>query len=132
MMTGKSFEPCADGTPLKDYTGTISVTNGGRTCQRWSSNDTHAHSYTTSDFPLDDSVESVVNYCRSIEGNTPFCLTNDPHVRGQNCDKQICGGISNLLYSLYFTAGNLDNRSHWLRIINLMEHFRVTCGSEVV
>ena len=31
-----------------------------------------------------------------------------------------------------FTAGNLDNRSHWLCIINLMEHFRVTCGSEVV
>ena len=32
----------------------------------------------------------------------------------------------------YITAGNLDNRSHWFRIINLMEHFRGTCGSEVV
>ena len=99
--TGDSFETCADGTSLKDYTGNISVTNGGRTCQWWSSNATHAHSYTTSDFPVDDSVESVVNYCRSIEGNAPFCLTNDPHVRGQNCDERLCGGISNLLHPLY-------------------------------
>ena len=36
-----------------------------------------------------------------------------------------------LCHNIY-TAGNLDNQSHWLRIINLMEYFRVTCGSEVV
>ena len=31
-----------------------------------------------------------------------------------------------------YMVGNLDNQGQWLRIINLMEHFRGTCGSEVV
>ena len=83
---------CPDENSLKDYNGTISITNGGRTCQRWSSNTPHAHSYTSPDFPGDASIESAENYCRGIDGAVPFCLTNDPHVRGQHCDEQICGG----------------------------------------
>ena len=56
------------------------------------------------------------------------------HLYKRKGNPQVCEnhrGISLLTIAGKITAGNLDNRSHWLRIINLMEHFRITCGSEV-
>ena len=36
------------------------------------------------------------------------------------------------LIIFYFTVGNLDFRSRWLRTLNLMGNFRITCDSNVV
>ena len=99
---------CDDGTDLTNYSGTLSVTDGSRTCQRWSEQTPHKHVFNTDDmFPLDGSVENAVNYCRNIGGDEhPWCLTIDPKVRWQYCYEQICKGIYPVLCFLYNMLNN--------------------------
>ena len=86
---------CLDGRPLTDYAGYISITDGGRTCQRWDRQTPHAHQYDNSIyFSKDGSLENAANYCRSMLGVIPYCYTTDPHVRFQYCGARICGGAT--------------------------------------
>ena len=95
---------CQDGTNLHQYSGKVSVTDGARTCQQWSEQAPHAHPFNTSEFfPLDDSVEGAVNYCRNVGGDgAPWCFTTDPRVRWQYCYEQICNGMVLDLKSIFF------------------------------
>ena len=68
-----------DGTA---YTGNASTTESGLTCQMWSVNTPHEHSYT-------DVGEH--NYCRDPFGELKaWCLTTDPGTRWEWCDVPVC------------------------------------------
>lgn len=90
---------CKERASLSQYSGNVSVTDGSRTCQRWSDQTPHAHPFNSSQyFPFDESVEDAVNYCRNVGGDDlPWCYTNDTRVRWQYCYEQICEGITRLL-----------------------------------
>ena len=78
------------------YSGTVAVTDGGRTCQIWTEHTPHQHWLDEGyRFPNDNnSTENAVNYCRiPNEGDYPWCYTTDPHRRYQDCNNRICGGI---------------------------------------
>jgi len=75
--------------------GTMSVTEGGFKCQRWSEDTPHKHNYSNDDsaFP-DGSVVAASNYCRSPDGDTqPWCYTSHPDERWGYCDVPKCRGI---------------------------------------
>ena len=65
--------------PGADYTGTVSVTVSGRTCQRWDVKEPHKHPKE----PLPH------NYCRNPD-NEPkgvWCYTTDPGKRWEYCSQ---------------------------------------------
>ena len=67
------------------YSGTVSVTVSGYTCQRWDSQSPHSHSVTDADFP-DASMSAAENYCRNPgEDKWPWCYTVESAVRWQYC-----------------------------------------------
>lgn len=76
------------------YTGTVSVTNHGRTCQAWASQTPHQHNKNKDEyFPADAGVVGASNYCRSFKGlPLPFCYTTDPMVVYELCTLSICTG----------------------------------------
>ncbi|KAM6960582.1 hepatocyte growth factor [Aplochiton taeniatus] len=66
-----------------DYRGTVGVTPGGLTCQRWDSQYPHRHTYTPQDYGCKDLRE---NFCRNPDGSeVPWCFTTNPRVRTANC-----------------------------------------------
>ncbi|XP_078684409.1 apolipoprotein(a)-like isoform X2 [Branchiostoma floridae x Branchiostoma belcheri] len=69
------------------YRGTVSMTSGGLTCQRWDSQSPHPHDQTIRhpDAGLDE------NYCRNPDGEPrTWCYTTDPNVRWQYCTVPQC------------------------------------------
>ena len=73
-----------------DYRGTRAVTEGGYTCQAWSSQAPHAHTYTADDHP--NAGLGDHNYCRNPDGSQsrPWCYTTDPDREYQLCDIFLC------------------------------------------
>ncbi len=74
------------------YTGELSVTTSGRTCQRWDSQFPHTHKQTDpADYP-DASIGDAANYCRNPKDREdgPWCLTTDPEVKWEYCDVPVC------------------------------------------
>ena len=70
------------------YRGAISTTKTGRKCQRWDSQQPHAHAYTdSSQFP-DSTLYDAANYCRSPNNIwwLPWCYTTSMEVRWEYCD----------------------------------------------
>ncbi|KAL4234961.1 hypothetical protein ACF0H5_006602 [Mactra antiquata] len=87
---------CWDGTLAVDYTGTISTTTTGRTCQAWSQNTPHNHTYHGAPlFPYDGDDVAAQNYCRDPDGYTgwPWCYTMDPSQRFDYCTVPICSNL---------------------------------------
>ncbi|XP_035682628.1 fucolectin-like [Branchiostoma floridae] len=73
------------------YRGTVSMTETGKTCQRWDSQTPHDHYYSTAKFPLSGLEE---NYCRKTEDWTEvWCFTTDPSTRYEICDVPVCGKV---------------------------------------
>ncbi|XP_078684300.1 hepatocyte growth factor-like [Branchiostoma floridae x Branchiostoma belcheri] len=69
------------------YRGTVSMTSGGLTCQRWDSQSPHPHDQTVR-HPLAGLDE---NYCRNPDGEPrPWCYTADPDIRWQYCTVPQC------------------------------------------
>ena len=69
----------------REYTGTLSTTPSGRTCQRWDSQSPHDHNR---DDPADFPENALPkNYCRNpdSESGGPWCYTTDPGVRYEYC-----------------------------------------------
>ncbi|XP_066269384.1 alpha-tectorin-like [Branchiostoma lanceolatum] len=68
-----------------DYSGKMSTTRSGRTCQRWDTQLPHKHS------------NSLLkhNYCRNPGGtrDRPWCYTMDPSVRWEYCNISQCGKL---------------------------------------
>ena len=81
--------------PGREYTGILSKTWSGKTCQRWDSQSPHVHSYTDDTVFSDGSVSHANNYCRSPDGDPggPWCYTTDPDTQLQYCDVPFCPGM---------------------------------------
>ena len=86
---------CPPGTDLSLYSGNVSITNGGRTCQPWADTTPNDHNMMGShNYPVDGSVEAANNYCRNVYGtHMPWCLTMDPDRPYQDCYERICDGM---------------------------------------
>ncbi|CAH1272597.1 HGF [Branchiostoma lanceolatum] len=81
-------ELCQEGNGTS-YRGKVSVTESGKTCQRWDSQTPNTHKYTAANYP---SAGLEENYCRNV-GDWPevWCLTTDPNTRWERCDVPVCG-----------------------------------------
>ncbi|XP_035660176.1 transmembrane matrix receptor MUP-4-like [Branchiostoma floridae] len=68
-----------------DYSGKMSTTRSGRTCQRWDTQLPHKHS----------KALLTHNYCRNPGGTKdgPWCYTMDPSVRWEYCNISQCGKL---------------------------------------
>ncbi|KAH3775027.1 hypothetical protein DPMN_176423 [Dreissena polymorpha] len=96
---------CWDGLNAVDYTGTISVTASGRTCQKWALDSPHAHTFHSGapNFPNDNYSDiTASNYCRDPDGSQgvsgPFCYTIDPSTPTEACSIPICSSKSFSVY----------------------------------
>jgi len=74
--------------------GTVSVTAGGKQCQKWSSNTPHVVTinYTDDTFP-DGSRVAAQNYCRNPDPTFTYgvwCYTMDPYHEYDHCDVPLC------------------------------------------
>ena len=81
------------------YEGVVSRTVSGRVCQRWDTQQPHAHDYDTF---ADGSITQAANHCRNPDPQWPYgiwCLTEDPTKRWEACDVPYCGEL-NLTISL--------------------------------
>jgi len=69
----------------RGFRGKLNVTLNGRTCQQWSSQSPHRHSYTPgSDIGRKYQIEE--NYCRNPSGGKgPWCYTTDNEKRWEYC-----------------------------------------------
>ncbi|XP_052818190.1 protocadherin Fat 1-like [Mya arenaria] len=93
----KADDSCWDGTNAVDYTGTISVTSSGLTCQPWAQDSPHPHAYHAGapNFPNDGySDVTASNYCRDPDGAAgtggPWCYTMDPGTEAEYCSIPLC------------------------------------------
>ena len=74
------------------YSGDVSVTKSGRTCQRWDSQEPHTHKEDDlADFP-DASIADAANFCRNPKDREdgPWCFTTDPSKKWEYCDIEVC------------------------------------------
>ncbi|XP_071135417.1 uncharacterized protein [Mytilus edulis] len=68
-----------------EYRGAMSVTESGKTCQRWDSNTPHH----PSDYEFVDTYKH--NFCRNPGDKArPWCYTTDPDDRSDYCDVPLC------------------------------------------
>lgn len=90
--TCRKHMDCWNGKNSKEYSGYVSWTINGRTCQNWSSQEPHEHGHNLdSMFPVDDSVVDAANNCRDPNGKgTPWCYTTNKDVRWEFCPTLIC------------------------------------------
>ncbi|CAF1165088.1 unnamed protein product [Adineta ricciae] len=90
---------CADDPRGLDYRGTVSVTENGRTCQRWDAQSPHRHTVSGVLLPYDASLRAAENYCRNplskdAMKDRPWCYTNDPAVSWEYCSVPKCSAWS--------------------------------------
>ena len=71
-----------------DYRGNISITENGRTCQKWDEQSPNVHYWISIDYPNADLHDN--NYCRSPDGEWPWCITTDTNVLWEYCDIPSC------------------------------------------
>ena len=73
------------------YTGSISLTRSGFTCQRWDTQQPHPHNVTAR-MLTDDTIFDAANHCRSPDGDTQgiWCYTTHPEVEWDYCDAPYC------------------------------------------
>ncbi|XP_019637117.1 PREDICTED: uncharacterized protein LOC109479568 [Branchiostoma belcheri] len=79
----------------RDYRGQMRVTDSGLECQRWSSQQPHAHDNTPQEYP-DKGLDS--NFCRNPSPTDsqsgryirPWCYTTDPNKRFEFCPVSPC------------------------------------------
>jgi hypothetical protein len=71
-----------------DYRGNISITENGRTCQKWDEQSPNVHYWLSIDYPNADIHDN--NYCRSPDGEWPWCITTDTNILWEYCDIPSC------------------------------------------
>ncbi|CAG5108693.1 Oidioi.mRNA.OKI2018_I69.chr1.g3911.t1.cds [Oikopleura dioica] len=74
------------------YTGHRTVTNSGRTCQKWSSQWPHSHSYRNQIISRFGERFLNTNYCRNPDNYNGgvWCYTTDPSKRWELCEIPTC------------------------------------------
>ncbi|VDI38021.1 Hypothetical predicted protein, partial [Mytilus galloprovincialis] len=84
-ITTKPAKDCKDNQLGVNYTGTVSTTDTGRTCQYWSRRYPHSHDFT---YKLADQQ----NYCRNPDNEPlgPWCYTTDSETRWEYCTVPFC------------------------------------------
>ena len=89
-----SLKECIIDLVHTPYTGTVTLTNHGLTCQAWNAQSPHKHIKTNDAyFPADGSVVGAKNYCRNFEGSgRPWCFAIHEYIIWQFCDLRICNG----------------------------------------
>jgi hypothetical protein len=73
-----------------EYRGTQSITRNGYTCQKWSEQYPHVHTY--------KSIPELAghNYCRNVDNDVePWCFTTNPNQRKDYCYIPKCVGVPN-------------------------------------
>ena len=76
---------CYEEVDAADYRGSVSTTNTGKTCQKWTSQTPHNHTKTPESYPNKGLGDH--NFCRNPHGNTyAWCYTTDPDERWETCD----------------------------------------------
>jgi len=76
-----------------DFMGDLRETKSGRICQSWSLQSPNAHNYTDGKLYPDGSAAKAGNRCRNPDPthtDGPWCYTNDPLVRWEQCDVPLC------------------------------------------
>jgi len=74
-----------------DYRGDVSVTEGGITCQAWSSQFPHTHDITTENYPGKGISGGNDNKCRNPNNQAKaWCYTTDPGTVWDYCDVPYC------------------------------------------
>mmetsp|Transcript_14151 Transcript_14151/g.20727 ORF Transcript_14151/g.20727 Transcript_14151/m.20727 type:complete len:307 (-) Transcript_14151:600-1520(-) len=98
-----------------DYRGTIAVTEGGLTCQKWTKQSPHTHTRTPEQYP--DKGLGNHNYCRNPDNeDRAWCYTTDPGKRWDFCDVPKCPGsesarrLSKESTNVEETKGNLRGK----------------------
>jgi len=106
LADGEDCNPSESG---RYYIGHTAVTVNGRTCQAWSSQYPHNHTFTRNYMFADGSVESARNYCRNpAEDSTGlWCFTTDRRQLWERCHVPLCSG--QLLLSLESTLRYATN-----------------------
>ena len=103
LVASRTLNDCLIDVTSNTYTGTVSVSNHGYTCEAWANlTNPQALQLIGNDayFPADGSVAGARNYCRKFVLNgRPWCYTAHPHVIRENCDLQICNGNLQLICS---------------------------------
>ena len=89
-----AISDCVDGLISERYSGDVSETDNGLTCQAWA----NFPEYTDSMFPVDGSVTEASNFCRNFDtgSNIPWCYTTDPDIKFGRCGLRICFGTFNM------------------------------------
>ncbi|KAG5846632.1 hypothetical protein ANANG_G00117030 [Anguilla anguilla] len=71
------------------YRGIVAVTETGKTCQVWASQEPHKHSRTPENYPCKG---LTLNYCRNPDNERmPWCYTTDSGTRWEYCKVPTCG-----------------------------------------
>ncbi|KAL4231718.1 hypothetical protein ACF0H5_009294 [Mactra antiquata] len=86
------FDNCLkNGTVSSTYTGQVSSTVKGKTCQRWDQHNPHPHKYRDINMFPDDSFENLSNFCRDPDGiGHVWCYTLDPDDKWDWCGVTRC------------------------------------------
>ncbi|CAL1529511.1 unnamed protein product [Lymnaea stagnalis] len=79
---------CYYNNQKRNYMGTLSLTQGLRTCQNWNVTQPHSHTYKREEFQDGDFPK---NYCRVTKDSyEPWCYTTDSRVRWEHCALKNC------------------------------------------
>jgi len=93
VVLAAAEDTCYNGRGL-EYSGTVSTTRSGRTCQRWDTKSPHSHGYgkSAARYP-ESSVAEAANYCRNPTRTFSkglWCYTTDKRKRWELCDIPKC------------------------------------------
>ncbi|XP_021350055.1 plasminogen-like [Mizuhopecten yessoensis] len=77
-----SVKDCYDATNLT-YSGRVSCTENGITCQRWDTDEPHSHQDLSGRSDLE-------NWCQIFGEEKPWCYTTNPHFRWEYCPVEEC------------------------------------------
>ena len=77
-----------------EYSGVLSQTSTGNTCQRWDSQSPHPHNMTDPNRFPDANLGGTSNYCRNPDGkgSGPWCFTTNSGVEWEYCNILDCSG----------------------------------------
>ncbi|KAI8504761.1 hypothetical protein Bbelb_178790 [Branchiostoma belcheri] len=103
------IDECYEGDGAS-YRGTANVTKSGRACQYWSNQTTHTHANTPENHPSSGLEE---NYCRNPNGTGyPWCYTQDPDVRDEECVIPRCDNQWTRYGTNYFRAYGEERKTY--------------------
>ncbi len=89
------FLDCKLSPTRREYSGTLSQTKAGLTCQSWGSQSPHSHTMIDSDQFPDAELKFAQNYCRIPDNDEggPWCYTIDEFVEKDYCEIPPCLGM---------------------------------------